>query len=154
MSYFETERMIAKSEMVVQNGTLKGKDSPNSPMDDILHIHPMTGQESAFIFYNKADGCTQICHIGITHQRKRFEVSYGTELNFRGQGYMKEALASLVNWIFANTNETEIFGLPNGPESEHILQTSGFSCVGSCEENLSIKWYRIAKPSKESMSNE
>ncbi len=153
MICFETERMIVKSDMVVQDGTLKEKESQNSPMD-ILRIIPTTGLESAFVFYDKADGCTKICHIGITHQRERFEVSYGTEPSFRRHGYMKEALASLVDWIFANTNEPAIFGLPNGPESEHILQKSGFNCVGLYEDNPSMKWYRIAKPSKESMSNE
>lgn len=148
MICFETKRMIAKSEMIIQNGNLAEKRSSNNAKD-ILHLNPMTGLESAFVFFDKVDNGVKLCHIGITHKRGRFEVSYGTEEQFRRQGYMKEALAHLVNWIFTNTNEPEIWGLPNGEESEHILQTSGFVYYRPFKECPTMKWYRIENPAKE-----
>ena len=148
MICFETQRMIAKSEMNIQNGVLTEKESNDRPKD-ILSLQPSTGLESAFIFYSKDDKSVRICHIQITHKRNRFEVSYGTEEKFRRQGYMKEALACLIDWIFSNTNELVIWGLPNGEESEHILQTSRFTYYGPYEKSTSMKWYRIEKPSKE-----
>lgn len=148
MICLETKRMIAKSEMNVQNGNLTEKRSSNNAKD-ILNLSPTTGLESTFVFFDKNDNDSKICHIGITHKRGRFEVSYGTEEQFRRQGYMKEALACLVDWIFTNTDEPEIWGLPNGEESEHILKICHFTYYGLYEKSSSMKWYRIEKASKE-----
>lgn len=145
MLCFNTDRMLAKTEMQIINGMLVNGNVQSGPVD-ILHLRKSTGLESAFVFYEKMGNNAQICHISITHKRDRFEVSYGTEEHFRRQGYMKEALSQLVSWIFSNTCETEIWGLPNGEESEHILQTCGFLYYAPFEKDASMKWYRIEKP--------
>ena len=145
MIYFETERLIAKSEMTVVDGKLLERMSEPTVID-ILNIKKTTGLESGFMFYDKADENVVVCHIGIIWQRGRFEVSYGTEKAFEGRGYMKEALSHLVNWIFDNTKEPEIWGLPNGFVSEHILSANGFTYYGALENIPSMKWYRILNP--------
>lgn len=142
MLCFKTERLIAKSEMIVADDRLVEKEAEPAIID-ILNLKKRTGLESGFKFYDKADETVEICHIGIIWTRNRFEVSYGTEEAFRGKGYMKEALAYLVDWIFANTKEPEIWGLPNGIVSEHILSSNGFTYYGPLENNPSMKWYRI-----------
>lgn len=142
MIRFQTERLIAKSEMIVADGRLVEKETEPAVID-IFNLKKRTGLESGFKFYDKADETVEICHIGIIWQRNRFEVSYGTEKTFEGQGFMKEALSHLVNWIFANTKEPEIWGLPNGIVSEHILSSNGFTYYGPLENNPAMKWYRI-----------
>ena len=145
MIYFETERLIAKSEMTVVDGKLLERTSEPTVID-ILNIKKTTGLESGFMFYDKADENVEVCHIGIIWQRDRFEVTYGTEKVFEGQGFMKEALSHLVDWIFTNTKEPEIWGLPNGIVSEHILSSNGFVYYGPLENYPSMKWYRILNP--------
>ena len=148
MLNFETERLIAKSEMMIVDGKLV-ENTLEPTIIDVLNIKKTTGMESGFKFYDKTDVSVEVCHIGIIWQRNRFEVSYGTEEAFRGKGYMKEALAYLVDWIFANTKEPEIWGLPNGIVSEHILSSNGFTYYGPVENYPSMKWYRILKPNKD-----
>ena len=145
MISFETERLIAKSEMIIVDGMLIEEET-EPVIIYILNLKKRTGLESGFKFFDKADETVEICHIGITWQRNRFEVSYGTEKTFEGQGFMKEALSHLVNWIFINTKEPEIWGLPNGIISEHILSSNGFTYYGALENNSSMKWYRILNP--------
>lgn len=148
MITIETKRMIGKSELEVIDGKVNYSEKHNKSLG-LLDIKPATGMEQGFVFYLWEQPKTCVCHIGITYARNRFEVSYGTEEQFRRQGYMKEALGSFVGWIFANTDELEIWGLPNGAESEHILQTCHFANYGIYEDCPSMKWYRIKRPSKE-----
>ena len=145
MIRFQTERLIAKSEMIVADDRLVEKEAEPTVID-IFNLRKRTGLESGFKFYDKADETVEVCHIGITWQRNRFEVSYGTEKAFEGQGFMKEALSHLVGWIFSNTKEPEIWGLPNGIVSEHILSSNGFTYYGALENNSSMKWYRVLNP--------
>lgn len=148
MITIETERLIGKSELEVINGKVSFFEKSIEHLD-LLGIKPATGMEHGFIFYLKEQTEVMVCHIGIIYTRNRFEVSYGTEEQFRQQGYMKEALDNFVCWIFANTDELEIWGLPNGAESEHILQTCRFSSYGVYEDNKSMEWYCVKRPSKE-----
>lgn len=145
MISFETDRLIAKSGMTIVDGKLL-ECKTDQTVIDIFTIKKTTGLESGFMFYDKVDETVEVCHIGITWQRNRFEVSYGTKAAFRGRGYMKEALSYLVDWIFANTKEPEIWGLPNGIVSEHILSSNGFTYYGPLENTPSMKWYKILNP--------
>jgi len=145
MICFQTERLIAKTGMIVVDGRLVEKESG---IIDICNLKVITGLDSGFIFYDKVDENIKICHIGITWKRGRFEVSYGTEKAFEGRGFMKEALSHLVDWIFANTKEPEIWGLPNGTVSEYILSSNGFTYYGPLENDPSMKWYKISNPNK------
>ena len=142
MISFKTERMLAKSEMQVIDGKLLCKESVTSPIS-LLSLQPKTGLESCFRFYSLEDEQSEICHIAIIFSRNRFEVSYGTEEAYRNNGFMKEALCGLIDWIFKHTNEHEIWGLPNGPISERILNSCEFEHHGFVETNPDMKWYKI-----------
>lgn len=78
------------------------------------------------MFYEK-NGTENICHIHFENKRREFEISYGTEIDFRRKGYMQEALAFFVNWIFTNTKVPYLYALiSNNDESQHILEKQGF----------------------------
>ena len=148
MIEIRTKRLIGVSDMEVVSGKLNTiKQIERNNVINLTNLKSTTGKESGFLFYDKEDTSVLICHIGITWVRGKFEVSYGTEEQFRHLGYMQEALSQLVSWIFSNTTENEIWGLPNGSESEHILKTCGFSYYGAVENIASMKWYRIENTS-------
>ena len=129
--------------MVIENGRLKGAPLPEGIID-IFSLEPASGRESAFVFYDKDNPDNKICHVGITWQRGRTEVTYGTESPYRKKGFMQEALDAFLKWFAANISENKIWGLPNGTnreESKHILEKCGFIYYGKVEENDSCSWY-------------
>jgi RimJ/RimL family protein N-acetyltransferase len=142
MIEFLTKRLIAKSDMRVVDSKLVPYETDISDID-ILNLLPRTGRESGFLFYDKDNKETLICHIGITLKRSRFEVTYCTIECFRKQGYMTEALSGLVEWIFKNTDVTVIWGIPNGEESQRILERCGFVFYENISDS-SLKWFCIS----------
>lgn len=140
MLTIETPRMVGYSEMTVEDGLLQCIPRPEGILD-IISLKPLTGRESAFIFYDKYNPNAMICHIGITWKRSRTEVSYGTESPYRQKGFMQEALVAFLKWFTTNTSENAIWGLPNGDESKHILEKCGFIYHSKVEEHDSCSWY-------------
>ena len=136
MIKIETNRLIGLSDMIIKDGKLTGVER-SGPID-LLTIPVATGRENGFRFYLIDQPDIEVCHIGFTAARDKFEVSYGTELPYRKNGYMTEALLALTEWIFTNTNEDVIWGLPNGPQSQQILERCGYSL---CKEDTSYVWY-------------
>lgn len=140
-----TSRLIGKTEMMLVDSNLISKDNFSNDkitLENILTLQPCTGKENGFCFYDKNNQDVLICHIGITFQRDKFEVSYGTEEPFRNKGYLTEALLGFIDFIFSKTNESMIWGLPNGVVSQHILEKCGFKYV--CEEN-GIRWFALER---------
>ena len=135
-----TERLIGYSEMKIENGKLREKQAEQTI--NIINVKPVSGRESGFIFYLAEKPNSKVCHIGITHKRDRFEVSYGTEEMYRNNRFMQEALEGLLQWLKENTSELEVWGLPNGNISEHILEKAGFHFEGFVENSQNSKWYR------------
>ena len=131
-----TKRLIGFSDLVIDNGRLLSK--PINESISILQLKPKTGKESGFCFYDKNNQDVLICHVGITNQRAKFEVSYGTQDEFRNKGYMSEALDGFVSFVFTKTNELIIWALPNGDISQHILEKCKFKYA--CEED-GVKWF-------------
>ncbi len=144
MIFFETERLICKSDLCVEKGKLVKCEKDNTI--NILDIKPTTGEENGFVFYSKASKTTLVCHIGIIYTRERFEVSYGVDNeSLRGQGYMTEALKSLCKWLFDNTDEGVIFALPNGVDKDksiRVLEKCSF--LSSNTEN-GLVWYELRR---------
>lgn len=137
-----SKHMICKSEMTMKNGI------PIPPAEQIfsrmnlLNLQPTTGMEYGFMFYDKDDK-ENICHIHFENKRREFEISYGVEEPFRGNGYMKEALLFFINWIFANTAIDHMYALiNNNPVSQHILQVCGFAYE---EHDTHGDWFVIYK---------
>lgn len=140
MYRIETKRLVGLSDMTVENGCIAIQTQSYDAID-ILELKPSTGRESGFLFYEKNNMNVLVCHIGITWKRGRIEVSYGTESDFRKQGYMQEALRGLLNWIIEETNEDKIWAIPNGEESKHILEKCGFVFFGKVETDLMRNWF-------------
>ncbi len=140
MYEIETERLIGLSDLAIENGLLTCQPQTDNVIN-LLELKPSTGRESAFLFYEKKKKKALVCHIGITWKRGRTEVSYGTENDFRRLGYMQEALIGLLNWIIDNTEEDKIWGLPNGAESQHILEKCGFVYYGKDEAAPTRDWF-------------
>ena len=124
-----TARMVCKSDIELKNGIPVPPEPANNgeiSLINLLNLQPRSGMEYGFMFYEK-NGTENICHIHFKNKRREFEISYGTEIDFRRKGYMQEALAFFVNWIFTNTKVPYLYALiSNNDESQHILEKQGF----------------------------
>lgn len=139
MITFDTKRLTGLSDLVLVDQCLG--QQVNTVGIDLINLKPSTGREHAFCFYDKQNSNVLICHIAITDKRGRFEVSYGTEEPFRGNGYMTEALTCLCQWLYDNTDRVAIWALPNGPHKEEsisVLQKCGFE---KADKEFGIEWY-------------
>ncbi len=119
----KTPRMLMRTNIQFVNGHLvfPSRKTPTS----LLHLQPNVAEDGGFIFY---DNCgNEVCHIGIRTDRKPCEISYGTQEQFRGKGYMQEALCFLLRLFSENDLVEKVYALIcNNPESEHILVKNGF----------------------------
>ena len=140
MIEYTTNRLKASTEMEVIDGHLMPPTTSKGNSIDILNLHLTSGRETGFKYVLKTTD-EEVCHIGITKKRGKFEISYGTVEAFRRRGYMCEALSSFLDWLKEKTDEKEVWGLPNGPESEHILKKCGFDYYGLVDESKDSKWY-------------
>ncbi len=86
MQRIETARLIGLSEILIEHGKILSYSSPVASIN-LLNIKPTTGREAGFVFYVKENTLIPVCHIGITWQRNRTEVSYGTEPDYRRCGF-------------------------------------------------------------------
>ncbi len=119
----KTPRMIMRTNIQFKNGYLAIPSLSNEV--DILNLKPSVAEDGGFIFYDDNDN--EVCHIGIRTDRKPCEISYGTQIQFRGKGYMQEALTFLLQLFSENNLVEEVYALIcNNPESEHILVKNGF----------------------------
>ena len=141
MLEIKTKRLVGVSDMKIVDGKLQPIKRESDEIN-LFDLQPSSGKESGFIFYDKNNVDTIICHIGITWQRNRFEVSYGTEEAYRKKGFLQESLSAFLKWIISNTDEKEVWGLPNGPVSEYILMKCGFKYYNQFE-NCNNKSYRF-----------
>lgn len=109
----------------------------------LCDIKPNVVEDWSFTFSLKSKIEVEVCHIAIRIDRKPLELTFGTIEAFRNTGYMQEGLASVVSWIFRNTNETTIWALvANNPISQHILRKFGF-IEDSIFTGGSGIWYRL-----------
>jgi RimJ/RimL family protein N-acetyltransferase len=144
MIYFETERLICKSDLCLENGKLVEDKKDNTI--DILSIKPTTGKEGGFVFYHKKLSTVLICHVGITYARGRFEVTYGVDNElFRNQGYMTEALMALCKWLFNNTEQEKIWALPNGEYREASIRVLEKCTFTTSYTVNGLIWYELRK---------
>lgn len=91
------------------------------------------------MYYNK-DKSETICSIGFNDKH---EVSFETNKKYRRQGYMKEALISLIDWIFENTNIKQIDAIVNmhNEASINTLLSCGFMLNNECSVYDTYHYY-------------
>lgn len=130
MIQLETKRLIMKSDLYIENGTIK------SIQNKKIDLQNIPKRINGFQFYDKHNN-NLICHIGMKFSRRCNEINYGTELEFRNQGYMSEALSAFIKWFFENTNETELNALvPNhNIYSQMLVKKCNFVEDGAFDNN-------------------
>ena len=151
MIEFNTERLIAKSDVQIVNSELITANSNNAVID-LLKLERTTGRESGFVFYDKNKTDIKICHIGFLRKRGKFELSFGTEIEYRRMGYMYEALVNTIDWLFKHTNENIIWAIPGNYASEKLLKKCGFK-KSTSEQINEFKWYALTKDDTKSANN-
>ncbi|NBH61822.1 N-acetyltransferase [Anaerotruncus sp. 80] len=139
MTEFYTKRMIAKSDIVIESGFFREEKPDN--LTNILELKPMTGEENGFVFYDKDNLEKKICHVYFVGKRGRFEISCGTEKEYRNKGFMTEAIEALCQWIFQSTNYEEIWALPSNPTSVRVLEKNDFIKDEKLSDEINMFWY-------------
>ena len=138
-----TERLIGISDLSIDNGLLKAAYPESYEPDIFSETSGFPELADKFKFFTKDNLTDEICHILVLWKReKKPEVSYGTNDPYRGNGYMQEALNGFLQWVRENTDEKEIWGLPNGDhkeESQYILEKCGFK--PSCKHSSDLYWF-------------
>lgn len=119
-----TKRMIMRTNLKFQDGHIVFPPQKNKSVS-ILDLLPNNPEDGGFIFYSNNNEI--ICHISIRTDRRVCELSYGTEDGYRRNGYMQEAMETVLQIFEENHMVDEISGLIcNNPISEHILVKYGF----------------------------
>lgn len=121
-----TKRLICKTEMIISNGIPTLPQKAEKCAIDLLSLHAQSGMEYGFMFFDK-ETSEYVCQIHFENKRRDFEISYGTEEQYRKNGYMKEALIFFKDWVFSNTLVSQLYALiTQNPISQHTLQVCGF----------------------------
>jgi ribosomal-protein-alanine N-acetyltransferase len=76
-----------------------------------------------------------ICFVGEPDEEGEVEIGYGTYEAFRGKGYMKEAVACLLEWARLNDHVKSVFAqtAKDNPASFAVLEKNHFEKVGEGE---------------------
>jgi hypothetical protein len=128
----ETERLIIKTNLTVNDGKLVIPDHKGS----ILDLKPLEVEDGGFAVYLKSTG-ELVAHIGLRFDRKPYELTIGTEDGFKGKGYMSEAHTAVVEWLFGNTDAEMICALvgPLTPAAcKKILSRDGFLQIDGTDD--------------------
>ena len=75
------------------------------------------------------------------------ELGYGLESDYRGKGYMTEAVKAICAWAMAQPQVARIEAetAPENAPSQRVLQRAGFSETGECGEEGPRFFYRALK---------
>lgn len=81
-----------------------------------------------------------VCFVGEPAADGEVEIGYGTYDDFRGKGYMTEAVACIIEWAKRQDNVKSIFAqtAKDNPASWHILAKNNFEKVG--EDGNLLSW--------------
>ncbi len=77
-----------------------------------------------------------ICFVGEPDENGEIEIGYGTYHDFRGNGYMTEAVSCLIEWVTPHENIKIVFAqtAKDNPASYRVLEKNNFKKVGEDEE--------------------
>jgi len=84
-----------------------------------------------------------ICFVGEPDENGEIEIGYKTDKEFRGKGYMTEAVNCLLEWIRVHEDIKSIFAqtAKNNPASSKVLEKNNFKKVG--EDESLFNWRLI-----------
>lgn len=144
MTEISSERLIMRTEISREKvRDFWENEKNNYPKCNLLNLKEHKIEDQGFGFYLKNQPNIQVCHIGLRMDRKPYEISYGTEKDYRNDGYIREAIDCMINWLFSNSDINKIYALiSNNNTSKKILEEKGFILE---EENKNQKWYCLIK---------
>ena len=111
---YKTRRLICCSDMEVGNGKLmeKAKESKLDIFRDPNLLSVAEKRSPYEVTFSDAENPEQlICSICYFKKRDRYELTWITAEDYRQKGYMTEALKSWIDWMFTNTEETQLWAL-------------------------------------------
>ena len=81
-----------------------------------------------------------ICFVGKPDENGEIEIGYSTYENFRGNGYMTEAIACLLEWLKLHETIKTVFAQTavTNPASFKVLEKNGFQKIS--EEEQVFNW--------------
>lgn len=93
----------------------------------------------AIIVKNEDRMVGDICFVGEPDVDGEIEIGYGTYEDYRGKGYMTEAVACIIAWAKRQDNVKSIFAqtAKDNPASWHVLMKNHFEKVGEDGDLLS-----------------
>ncbi|KLT66308.1 GNAT family N-acetyltransferase [Pedobacter sp. BMA] len=82
-----------------------------------------------------------ICFVGEPDRNGEIEIGYGTYEEFRGKGFMTEAVGRIIGWAKAQPKVKSIFAATEKENiaSYSILEKNGFSHIGDVDDMMSWK---------------
>lgn len=82
-----------------------------------------------------------VCFLGEPAEDGEIEIGYGTYQDFRGKGYMTEAVACIITWVKRQDNVKSILAqtAKDNPASWRILEKNNFEKVNEDGNLLSYK---------------
>ena len=89
-----------RTNLTVVNGKITYPPEENAI--SILDIKPHIPENSGFVLYDESAPDKIICCIGYIETRKKEELKYKTEEEYRGKGYMTEAMTWALTWARNN----------------------------------------------------
>ena len=146
MIFFETERLTARSNMLLNEGELCEGVIPEveSLEVSLSDRYRMEYQLSnSFVFFDKNRIDVPICYISYFKKRDIYELHWETLEQFKKQGYMTEALTAFAKWMKENTEKEVLWALidSNNVPSLKTAQKCGFR---KTEDNISgTSWYKL-----------
>lgn len=138
---FETQRLIIRTNLSFENSEVAIPSKPN--VVDLLKIQASKCEDGGFALYLKENN-TFVGHVSVTFTRKYFELTVGTEEQFRKQGYMSEALPICIDCIFQNSNVEKIYALRGNIEpvaSRKLIEKCGFERTDLEDRPDFEEWY-------------
>lgn len=148
MINYKTRRLICYSDMEVVNGKLMEKAREFS-LDFFRAPNLLSVDEKRMpyevTFCDTENPERLICSICYFKKRDRYELTWTTTEDYQQKGYMTEALKSWIDWMFTNTEETQLWALissTNLPSIKTALKC-GFTLY-DCISNVSA-WYLCDK---------
>jgi len=81
-----------------------------------------------------------LCFIGEPNSMGEIEIGYGTYEEFRGLGYMTEAVGAMVEWAKRQPNVRALIAstYKGNPSSSSVLEKNSFSNIG--EKDSMLNW--------------
>lgn len=138
---------FAKELGLIPSQSLIANETKEAILNDLLPNITDTTKDSDFytmwilIEKSKKAIIGGICFHGEPNENGEVEIGYGTDLEYRNNGYMTESISGLIHWIRENkdvraiTAETENTNI----SSIKLLEKNDFKLIQQCDNSVILK---------------